>query len=124
MSLLAHIKDAFQAAAATAANEWHTHIEPWLANFLKTTVKAEIDAILPIATEEVSKVVPAAIAAIQSGNVQGFLDAQWDAANATADKIAKTAETVALTSIATATSTLLVSHSDVVAATAAAKTAP
>lgn len=116
MSLLNKITAAVHAAAASVATAWHDHVEPWLSNFLGSVVHAEIDAVIPIATKFVEQAVPALVTAAQSGDWNGYADAQWDAVVGTAEEAKKQAIGAAITSVSTAVNALIVSHPDVIAA--------
>lgn len=118
MKLLDIISSAVATAAATVGTAWHDHVEPWLATFLSTTLHAEVRAVLPIAEGFVAKAVPALVDAAKSGNWQAFADAQWDAVVGTAKAAQEQAVSVAITSVATAVNSLIVSHPDVAEAAA------
>lgn len=123
-SLLAHISSAFHTAIASAASALHDHVEPWLANFLKTTIKKEVDAVIPLAASFVAEAVPALVKAISTGDFKGYADAQWDAVVATAEAAKDKAIETGLNSVATAVQTLISSHPDVIAASIPIAAAP
>lgn len=123
MSIFTKISAAVAAAAAAVGTAWHDNIEPWLGDFFKSVVHAEVDAVIPIATAYVQQAVPALVAAAASGNFQGFADAQWDAVVNTAEEAKKQAITAGISSVATAVNALISSHPDVIAANEAAAAA-
>lgn len=119
MSIFDKITAAIHGAAVSVGTAWHDHVEPWLGNFLKTAVHAEIDAVMPIAQTYVAQAIPALVKAAASGDFQGFADAQWDAVVGAADEAKKQSIVAAITSVSTAVNALIVSHPDVIAATTA-----
>ncbi len=116
MNLIDHITSALHTAATSISTAWHDHVAPWLSDFLKNTAKAEVEAVLPLATGFVQEALPALVKAAASGDFSGYADAQWDAIVNTANAAKAASITVGINSVSTAVTALISGHPDVVAA--------
>lgn len=111
MNLLDRVKATLNGFVIDAGVYWHSSLEPWFENLLKTVVHAEVDLLIPLARQAAADV----IADVGTATTfQGFLNSAGEIAVRTANAAKDQGLRVAGTSLLTAVTAAIAEHPQVV----------